>query len=127
MVRLEAVTAISQYSCFSSRDSASREQGRAEDIGILVQKTPKIIIILVDISIDPERHREKIEGDDMEEIRCKKCRRLLMKVVNDLASCGIYIKCPKCHYHQHFGSVSEIEEEKNLGRENLGRENPRRT
>jgi phage FluMu protein Com len=52
----------------------------------------------------------------MEEVRCKKCRRLLMKAVN-FASCGIYIKCPKCHYYQHFGAVSETEEENNLGKE----------
>jgi len=54
----------------------------------------------------------------MEEIRCKKCRRLLMKVVNmdAFASCGVSVKCPKCHYYQHFGCVSETEEEKTLGK-----------
>ena len=54
----------------------------------------------------------------MEEIRCRKCRRLLMKVVNidTFANCGIYIKCPKCHCEQHFGSVQETEEEKALGK-----------
>jgi phage FluMu protein Com len=64
--------------------------------------------------MDAGRPKEKIEGEKMKEIRCKKCRRLLMKVVNDFAACGIYIKCPKCHYYQHFGSVLETEEEKNL-------------
>jgi len=57
-------------------------------------------------------------GRKVEEIRCKKCRRLLMKVVNNFSSCGVYIKCPKCHYYQRFGSALETEEEKNLGKEN---------
>jgi len=56
----------------------------------------------------------------MEEIRCKKCRRLLMKVanINVFANCGIHIKCPKCHYEQHFGSISEAENEKTPGSKN---------
>ena len=43
-----------------------------------------------------------------------------MKVVNidTFASCGIHIKCPKCHYQQHFGSISEAEEEKAPGSKN---------
>ena len=52
----------------------------------------------------------------MEEIRCKKCRRLLMKVVNNFVGCGVYIKCPKCHYYQYFGSVLETEEVKDMGK-----------
>ena len=68
--------------------------------------------------MDRGRHKERIKEErrKMEEVRCKKCRRLLMKVVNDFAGCGIYIKCPKCHSYQHFGSVSEPEEEKNLAK-----------
>jgi len=38
----------------------------------------------------------------MTEIRCKKCNRLLFKHYNEL-SVAIYIKCPKCGYHQNVG------------------------
>ena len=58
----------------------------------------------------------------MEEIRCKKCRRLLMKVTGDFTSSDVYIKCPKCHYYQHFGSFSETEEVKTMDKKK-----PRRT
>jgi phage FluMu protein Com len=74
------------------------------------------------MSKDPLVQKGQERGvEKMEEIRCKKCRRLLMKVVNNFDSCGVYIKCPKCHYYQHFGSVLETEEEKNLGKENQRR------
>ena len=67
--------------------------------------------------MDSGRSKKKIEeGEKMKEVRCKKCRRLLMKVVNDFVGCGIYIKCPKCHHYQHFGSVLQTEEEKNLAK-----------
>ena len=56
----------------------------------------------------------------MEEIRCKKCRRLLMKVTGDFARISVYIKCPKCHSYQHFGSVSETEEGKAVGKKEKG-------
>jgi DNA-directed RNA polymerase subunit RPC12/RpoP len=38
----------------------------------------------------------------MTEIRCKKCNRKLFEYYNDL-NAVIYIKCPKCGYHQNVG------------------------
>jgi phage FluMu protein Com len=45
----------------------------------------------------------------MTEVRCKKCNRLLMKVVNELKD-GIHIKCPKCHYLQSFNTLQTEDE-----------------
>ena len=41
-----------------------------------------------------------------------------MKVVNIKNIPEIYIKCPKCHYLQHFDAGSETEEENILEKEN---------
>lgn len=48
----------------------------------------------------------------MNEIRCKKCNRLLFKVHEDCT--GIEIKCPKCSYLNQFILSSNLVESNEL-------------